>query len=112
MEAELERYKIEKQAELERYKAQLQAEVELQKAQIAAGAQVRAAVKTQTGEDPGSDEDQAAEKERVTKRDQTQDTLAQALMQLADAMANPPDKAIVIRNGVKTAVTVPRQRAQ
>lgn len=112
MSAELEKYKIEKQAELERFKAQLQAEVELQKAQISAGAQIRSAVKTQTGEDPHDEQviqQRQVEDQRVAQRDQSFAALAQAIAQLAHATANPPDKAIVHRNGMKMAVAVPRQ---
>jgi hypothetical protein len=110
--AELERFKIEKQAELERFKAQLAAEVELQKAQIAAGAQIRSAVKTQTGEDPNDEEviaNKQVEAQRVAQRDQSMADLAQAIAMLAHATQNPPDRAIVVKNGTKMAVSVPRQ---
>jgi len=102
-EAKLETYKIEKQAELERFKAEQQAalekykidetlKAEIIKEEIRAGAQIRSAAKQQTGEDP-EDEGVIARKQqdedRATRRDQTQETVAQALLAVANQLARP-----------------------
>lgn len=90
--AELEQFKAEKQAELEKYKIDRQIEADILTAQIAAGAQVRAARKEETGEDPEDEEVIARkqqEEERVNRRDQISEQTANALIAMVQQLSRP-----------------------
>jgi hypothetical protein len=104
--AELERFKAEQQAMLEKYKIDRQVEADLMKAQIAAGAQVRAAYKKQTGkEDMPEEEDQKKrmQEERESNRDMS---IAEIRAMVGEMIEDARSPATLVRDGAGRVAAV------
>ena len=91
-EAELERYKIEQQAMLEKYKIDETIKAEILKEQIRAQAQIRSAVKAETGEDPDDEEviqRKRSEQESAAKKEQREEQHMQLMANLVQQLSRP-----------------------
>jgi hypothetical protein len=110
--AELEQFKVIKQAELEKYKIDKQVEADLLKAQIAAGAQIRAAYKTQTGkEDMPEEEDQ--KRIQAEERENNRDMSIQEIRAMVRDMMEEASSPVVLERdqaGRVAAVTKGRRK--
>lgn len=93
---ELERFKAEQQAMLEKYKIDKQVEADILKAQIAGSAQVKAAYKTQTGDD--KDEVDTAQQQR-DQFAQSHASMTAQLMEMVQRMAEDAQQPAVLHRG-------------